>query len=437
MRRPDMHKRSPIAALTAVLLLSCACCKPPGMAAPGEHKRVKMNVETTTLERTSISENVVLPGIVEPELSVTVSSEVAAVVREVAVEEAAEVPAGEVLLRFDRADFEEIEKQAMLQVRSLEQRLKEIEKGARDEQIKEAESAVDAAKAGLDLAASSADRRRKLFEEKVLPQEALDQAEAMLKQARSGYDRAVEMLSLLRKGALEETKEALRAQIDAAKSAQAMAKTRLGKTEVRSPIAGVIQKRHIDPDEFAGPGQPLFEIIGKSPLHIVLGVPERLFTRMKEGDEARLFFKSLDATVSAKISRLGFAADRRSQTFEVRILIPNPVEAVTGNPGKAGSKVLIRPGLIAEITFDLGTRENAIAVPSDSVILDGLGVFVYVVREGKAVARPVKIGIKRDGFIEITDGLEAGEQLVTAGQKYIKDGDEVNVVARNSGAQAR
>ncbi len=422
------------AILAAAAALASAGCKPPLPEA--QARKVRTNVATWAVQGTDIHERISLPGIVEPDLSVTVSAEIPGVVSEVAARESDEIEAGGVLLRFDKTDLELAERQAALQVKSLEERLKEVERGARDEQIREAESAVEAARAMLDLAKSSAERRRNLVDEKVLPREALDQAEAQQKQAQSGFDRAGEMLSLLRKGALEETKDALRAQIEAARSGRSLAGRALSKAEVRSPISGIVQKRHIDPNEFAGPGQPLFEVIRKSPLRIVLGVPERIFTRMKKGDEVKIRFKSLGAEAKAAITRLGFAADRRTQTFDVAVEIPNPLEAsVAGNPGTA--MVPVRPGLIAEVTFGLGVRENAIAVPSDAILLEDLNVYVFVLSGGLAKARPVRVGMKQEGMIEILEGLAAGEELIVSGQKYVKDGDEVNVVSRRKGALAK
>jgi RND family efflux transporter MFP subunit len=281
-----------------------------------------------------------------------------------------------------------------------------------------------------------------MLKEKLVPQEMVDQARFQVSQAQSGLDRAKEMLGLVKEGALEETKKAMEAQLDAAKAQAALASNQLGKATVKSPIAGYVQKRFLEEREFAGPGTPLFEIVARSPLKVVLGVPERIFTRLKDGDPVSLRFQALDLAVPASITRTGFAADPRTQTFSVEVRLDNPV-AVPGENPAARREVLLRPGLIADVRLSLGVRKGAVAVPSDAVVLDGSILFVFVAEKDpkdasktRAKAKPVLLGIKKENLIEIAQGLSPGERLVILGQRYVKDGDEVSVVRERKGSAA-
>jgi RND family efflux transporter MFP subunit len=391
------------------------------------------------VEPTNLAEEIVLPGVVEAETTVKVSAEVAAVVDSRKASEGDVVRAGDVLLEFDKTELALSETQARAGVKALEQGLAELNKGAREQQVKEAEIGVEAAGSALEVSEKILRNREKLFQQKAITEEMLDQARLQVTQARSSRDRAQEMLALLKEGAQEETRKALEAQLEGARAAAEMASIRLGKAIVKSPIAGIVRHRFIEEHEFAGLGQALFEIMPQTPVKIVLGVPERIYTRLTEGDEVDLRVEGLGLGVMAKISRLDFAADQRTQTFAVEIRVDNPVSAQGAVPERR-RKVLLQPGLIADIRFRLGVH-SAVAVPSDAVTLQGTLFTVFVVENlqgnsGTVRAFPVEIGMKKEGVLEVTSGLASGAVLVIDGQRMLRDGDPVTVVQERRGPVA-
>jgi RND family efflux transporter MFP subunit len=415
-------------------LLAAGGCKPP--LPPGTDKpQQKTNVEVWIVEPRDLVEEIVLPGLVRPDLSVRLSAEVGGVIEKITVQKGDDVEPGQVLLVVDKSDLLNLKKQALAQVKSLSARLQEVELGAREEQIRQAEAAVAAALSALTLARTVAERRRSLVKEKVLPQEALDVAEGQVQQAKAGYEGTREVLALARKGARKETKDALRSQIEAAETAVVLVESRIAKTVIKSPIQGVVHMRMADENEFAAPGMPLFEIVRKSAVKITLGVPERIFTRLSEGDDVEVHIRALGATLTTQITRTAFMADPMTQTFEVEMTLQNPVTARVNNPARDTEKsVLLRPGLIAEIRLSLGVRRNAVAIPASALIMDGANLFVCVELNGSAKTRPVRIGLKHNGLLEILEGLDIGDRLIVAGQKYVRDGDDVDVVKERKGA---
>jgi membrane fusion protein (multidrug efflux system) len=101
-----------------------------------------------------------------------------------------------------------------------------------------------------------------------------------------------------------------------------------------------------------------------------------------------------------------------------------PVEvALTGEGAR-----LARPGFLGRVTFALDARRDAVLVPQ-SAILGGEGAqSVMMVRDGKAVRRPVETGLVSQGRVEITSGLEAGEMVIVAGNAQLREGSAVRVV---------
>jgi len=419
------------APLLAWLILLGAGCTKKGPEVP---PRKKINIETWVIEPMDLNEEISLPGIVRADKEIRLSAEVAASVKKVHVDVGANLTEGQILVEFDDTDLLLVETQARSQVASLEARLRELKRGAREQQVREAEVVVNAAREGLELARTIVERRRKLSEEKVIPLEVLDQARIQLTEAQAAHDRAKEMLDLVREGATKEAEQALEAQLEGARAALGLASNRVKKAVVKSPLKGILIRRFVDEDEFTGPGERLFDVIPETPVVVSLGVPERIFGKLKKHDGVFVTFKVMGLSVPAKISTLAPAANPRSQTFQVEIDIANPV--AVGEPVERGGprRVAVRPGLIADVCFNLGVHEDALVIPNDALILAGEGFFVYVLEADRVKVRPVMIGLKKSGWIEVTEGLEEGERLVVEGQKQARDGDEVNLMKEHTGS---
>lgn len=417
----------------ALLLLVSACSKMP----PAPPARKNTNVETWIVAPTDLKEEIALPALLRADRTVVLSAEVSGAIRRIHADVGDEVEAGAELLAFDDTDLVLLTKQAESGVKALEAALAEARRGAREQQVREAEVGLEAARASLELAKTLVERRRALAEEKVIPLEVLDQAQLQLQQAQAGHDRAREMLDLVREGASQETIRGMEAQLEGARASLALARSRLSKAVVLSPFAGVVIRRHMEENEFAGPGMPLFDLIPRSPVKVSLGVPERIFGRLSKGDPVQVSFPGLGLAVESSIAMLAPAANPATQTFTVEMEIENPVvlsEETAANGGPR--RVPLRPGLIADVRFTLGVRLGSVVIPGDALVLRG-DAFVVFVLEGTTVrVRPVMIGLKHDGQIEITEGLEAGARLVIEGQKQVRSGDEVTLVKEHTGPLA-
>ena len=100
------------------------------------------------------------------------------------------------------------------------------------------------------------------------------------------------------------------------------------------------------------------------------------------------------------------------------------------------AKGLIKSGMMAEVNFTAEKAEDTIVLPRNAVITKEDETYVYVVKDGKAKKVMVELGIEAADTIEITKGLKKGDDVVTKGQTYISDGEEVNVVSAEGTAKA-
>ncbi|MBI4545330.1 MAG: efflux RND transporter periplasmic adaptor subunit [Gemmatimonadetes bacterium] len=207
-----------------------------------------------------------------------------------------------------------------------------------------------------------------------------------------------------------------------AETAEASARvlaTRLERTVVRAPIAGVLDARFIEIGSMVGPGTPVARIVDMDTVKVVAGVPERFAGQIRPGAETRIDFDVLGGReFHGRIAFVGGALDEQSRTFPIEVVVPNP-----------GS--VIKPGMVANVSVARRTLE-AMVVPQDAVLRGEDGYFVYlaVARDGvlRAEARAVVVGASHSGRAAIGSGIEPGEQVVVVGQQQVAAGDLLKVV---------
>ena len=116
-----------------------------------------------------------------------------------------------------------------------------------------------------------------------------------------------------------------------------------------------------------------------------------------------------------RIAAISPAADERTFTYLVKIEIDN-------------KDSLLKPGMFAQVEFELDTAQNVIVIPRETVLTEGDINYVYIVEEDTAKRIEVKLGLDNGKEAEITEGLKEGMNIVIKGQEYLVDGGKVKVV---------
>jgi RND family efflux transporter MFP subunit len=200
-----------------------------------------------------------------------------------------------------------------------------------------------------------------------------------------------------------------------AKAQQKLHTKNLADTKLYSPIAGVLLKKLCEAGEITGAGIPLFVVSDIRKVKVSAYIPENELHIIKIGQDARVLVSSLNETFNGRIIEVGSAADAASRAFSVKIEVENP-------------KMLIRPGMIAEVNIVTGQDNEVIVVPVEAVLHDfNNQSFVYVVDEStnKAFKRNVSLGQVMDDKIEVISGLKGTESVVSGGQQKLVDGSPV------------
>jgi membrane fusion protein (multidrug efflux system) len=248
----------------------------------------------------------------------------------------------------------------------------------------------------------------------------VNEARANVDRSESAFTRAQE---LQRKGLISGTDyDAARANYDVDQARLRSSEARLSKTVIRAPFDGFIGLRRINIGDYATIGQELVDVVQLDPLRVDFSVPETLLPKVQPGQAIDIRVDAYpDETFRGEIIAVSPYSDVQGHNLEVRAELPN-------------RQLKLRPGLFVRVHVSLGIKEDAILVPEQAIWPIGQDKTVFVVIDGKAQRRVVRLGERQPGTVEIVSGVEIGEVIVIAGQMKLYDGVSVNSV--NSEAAA-
>ena len=205
----------------------------------------------------------------------------------------------------------------------------------------------------------------------------------------------------------------LKQQLAAAKARAGSINHNSSKSKIVAPVSGIIEKRLVGMGDFVRVGDPIVQIISKQKLRAHLPFPEHIGAKLKPGLKVRLTTPTSDSPVESVIHELKPMITEGSRTVDVIADIAN---APNWQPGASVTGTVV-----------LGTQSAAMMVPEQSLVLRPAGEVVYVLRNNIAHQALVKTGLRQNGFIEITQGLQAGDMIVVDGAGFLTDKADVSV----------
>jgi len=212
--------------------------------------------------------------------------------------------------------------------------------------------------------------------------------------------------------------ETAQARLRAARAQLGTAERAVRDASVRARFAGLISRRWVSRGEFVVAGQKLFELVSLDPIEVEFHLPEGDAGRVHLGDPIRVQVAPYPEEVfQATVEVISPTIDPRTRTLRVKALLANP-------DGR------LQPGLFARAQLGVAKREDVLMVPEEAVLQRADGSVVFRVAEGNRVERRVvRIGVTRSGWIEIREGLAAGDSVVQRGHSDLIDGSLI--VPRN------
>ncbi len=239
------------------------------------------------------------------------------------------------------------------------------------------------------------------------------QSSAQVAKLEANYRRASQLAA--QKMVSANDVDQLRFDLQNARAANQMARLELSYTTVRAPISGVIASKSVKPGNFVQINSPIFRIVDTSRLEATLNVPERDIDQIKAGLPVQLSVDALPGRpFTGKVDRVSPVVDAGSGTFRV----------ICSFAGEGS----LQPGMFGRMAINYDQRADVPSIPRVALLDDGSDPAVYVVRAGKAMRVPIKLGYADGEFVEVREGVKLGEQVVTAGKTALREGSSVQVI---------
>ncbi len=327
-------------------------------------------------------------GTVRARTSAVIAAKLMGYVRAVDVETGDHVREGQLLVTLDARDLDVNSRRA---------------EAAREEvrtAVPEADSAVEAAKANLDLAQATFGRMRELFQKKSISNQEFDEVSAKLKAAQAAYEMA----------------RARRVQLDAklAQADQEVRSTEVARSYARvlAPFPGVVTAKSVEPGSLAVPGAALFTMERQGAYRFEASVEEGHLAAIRIGQPVSVTLDSVDRALDLRVSEIVPAVDAASRAYTVKIDLP--------------ALPALRSGVFGRAAFQLGSR-SLLQIPAEAVTERGQLQSVLVAGGGVARARLITTGQRVKDRVEVLSGLSAGEKLIFPLPPGLADGARVEV----------
>jgi len=382
-------KNSIIRLLLLILMVAAGGCSAVGeeKKAPEKAKgKPPVAVEATRVAAADVSEGIGVIGTLSAKFGADVRSEYTGVVTDVYVTEWVKVKKGDPLAKLDTREIEVALQRTMAAVEVAKANLLELE-------------------VGENRANREFERAVKLKEEGLITQQALDDARTEKLAAAARI-------------------EAAKAQIRLAEEEAKQVQTRLTKTLLRSPMDGTVSLRNVNVGDFVGEmgAKPMFRIVDNRILDLTVTVPSGEMASLRPGQP------------------LTFSTDALpGRTFSGKVMFINPIVNEADRSIKVVAEVdnrneQLKSGLFVTGRIKTGERKGILKVPRTALLtwdIPGKTADLFVVQGDTARRRTVGTGSLFDDRLEVTNGLEAGDLVVTRGGFNVKDGDKVNVTRIN------
>jgi len=366
----EAMKRCAVLGLTAVALLGTGCDRPAGMEPRGDVAAAPepvMEVDTALVRRGSILQRISAPGSLLARRESRIGPEVRGRIEEIVVEEGDRVAAGDPLFRIEAEPYELA--------------------------LRQAQARLDRVRAERGQFASDLARAKKLHRKEVVSETKMDQQRTSLDVAGA---------------AVREAEEAV-----------ALAQRNLDQTLVRAPYDASVSARLEDEGTTAlvQPQTIVVVLQETAELEAQAAIPEVHFAAIRVGDSALLHVEGLAHPISTEVSTVGDAVDRATRTFLVKMRVPNPEHR-------------IKAGVFARVEILPRAKSDVVLVPREAIRREDGVARVLALRDGRAVAVPVHLGVISEDAVEVLHGVRV-DDVIIVGEHARTLGPGMRVEPRN------
>ena len=364
------------------------------LAAAGLRAFLGPKVPAWQVERSELVQRVVASGRVLAPARIQVGSVVVGRVTRVPVDKGDRVKPGDLLLQLDDAEARAALAQARAAVAQAAARLEQVEVVS----VRVTAEALRQAELRLSQAEVKLTRQRTLAEAGSVSRSDLDDAIQARDLAASQVESARIQASAAASGA---DRRSVLAALEQARGAEQASAARLDNLSIRSPAAGVVTERDVEPGDVVQPGRSLLVVARDGPTQLSVLPDEKNLALLRLGQPATASADAFpDRTFPARVAYIAPAVDLSRGTVEVKLDVENPPD-------------FLRPDLTVSVNVETGRDPQALVLAAGAIRDPGASPWALVVRDGKAARQPVTLGIRGDGRVQVLTGLAPGEWVIS------------------------
>ena len=357
-----------------------------GCSTAEKEKEPVVSVQTTPVQRGTISQVISAEAVVFPLEQATVAPKISSTIRKFYVQRGARVKKGQLLAELENKDLSAAAESSKGEFEQASANYETTVGASLPQQIQKAELDAIAAKSAFDAQQKVYEARKELFQQGAIPRRDLDSAEVAYLQARSQNEQAQKQLADLQRVGKEQTLKSAQGSRLLAEGHLRGAEAQLSYSRITSPIDGVVTDRPLYEGDLATANQPILTVMNTSRLIAKAHIAQSEAAALKVGNPAQLKIAGLEEPIKGKVSLVSPALDPGSTTIEVW------VEAAKPDPA-------LKPGMTVQVEMTAKTVKDALVVPTAAVFKNAEGAD-YVLLAGsdeKAHQKTVQAGYSRLG----------------------------------------
>jgi HlyD family secretion protein len=366
-----------------------------------------VTVQVGAAENQTIERKVIAEATLYPLEQAAIVPKITAPVKKFYANKGSKVHAGELLAELENQDL-------LAAKQDIDGAMTQAE-ASYQQAVQKAEQDRTLAKQELDSAQRLYDSRQTLLKQGAASAKDVDDAAVALTQARNAYDLAQKQLDL----------RVAEGQLASAKGKSAGVEASVSYSKIVSPIDGVVTDRPLNPGEMASSTTPLITVMNLSQIVARAHIDQQEAAQLKVGNNATLSVPGQPGSVKGKVSLVSPALDPNSTTVEVWVQAPNPGER-------------LKPGSGVRVEMVSQAVPHAIVIPAEALLTasDGQTSVIVLDTENKPHKKKVKVGIRDVGDVQVTEGLQGGERVVTVGAFALSQEDDPVLAKTNVQVQA-
>ena len=357
---------------------------------------------------------------------IQVASKVSGKVSWIGVDEGSAVKKGEVLVRLEDTEYRAQVEQAKGNLANLEAKLLELKHGSRPQEITQAQANLLQVQADLTSSRLSFERSNALYHDGIISRQDFDTAQYNYKNLQAKVNSLKDAYDLVEKGPRQEEIDAMKGEVEQADGLLAYDKDQENNTVIRSPIDGRVLERAVEVGEFVtngfvgdkGAKGYVVTLADLNDLQVELDISENDFSKIRIGSKAIVTTDAYpDRKYDGKLVEISPVANRQKATVQVKVQILQPDNH-------------LRPDMNATVAFVDRTHSRqeqsvnpVITIPAAAVKDQN----VFVVAEGRVVRRHVQTTSTTPMGVQISQGLQGGEDVILNPPANLRDGEKVRV----------